>query len=207
MLFVDKREPTEIVSLLREYGTPITREELVIGDYVTGEWVIERKETKDFLSSIFDNRLWDQAYNMLINYRHPVFIIEGGFPVVYDKYTLRKQRVFVGALVKLMHSYNCNCIMTPDKEGTAYFIRTLYSSLTEKKETLKPVVKKGKTYSEIKENILAQIPHIGRKTAKELLKQFHTIENVISNLKEKTLFTDKKLREKQIEMLRKYLCE
>jgi len=206
MIYVDIKEPDEIVKLLKHHQCPVEVTNLIIGDYTFGEWVIERKTTSDFLSSIFDGRLWEQVYTMMINYEHPIVVIEGGFPVVYDRQSYHKRKVFIGAITRLLRSFKCSVIVTPDIDGTAEFVSGLYKSLEIKKDTLKPVLKKGKTPEEIRENILCAIPSIGRRTAKNILKQFHTIKNVAnSNLE--TLASVKGVGVRRAKLILRYLCE
>jgi len=184
MLYVDNCEvKSKIPELLKKYTSDITVQKLEIGDYVFGEGdetsVIERKTTSDFLSSIYDGRLFAQAFNMKNSYKKRLFIVEGGFPVVYDRQTARKRASFVGALSKLYTKFGVSVIVTPDSEVTAMFIADSYLS-TESKDIdkLAPVHKHGKGKLEITENILCQIPHVGRQNAINLLTKFGSIQGV-----------------------------
>jgi len=206
MIYIDIKEPKEMVQLLKQHKCPVEVTELLAGDYVFDEWAIERKTTKDFLSSVFDGRIWDQAFTLMTNFEHPIIIIEGGFPVVYDRYTFQKRKAFIGALTRLLKSFKCSVIVTPDKDGTAEFIANLYKSLHIKKDTLKPVIKKGKTPEEIRENILCAIPTIGRRTAKNILKQFPTIRDVANSTLE-NLANVKGVGVKRAKLILRYLCE
>jgi DNA excision repair protein ERCC-4 len=186
MLYVDNCEvKSKIPELLKKYTNDITVQKLEIGDYVFGEGddtsVIERKTTSDFLSSIYDGRLSAQAFNMKSSYNKRLFIVEGGFPVVYDRQTARKRASFVGALSKLYTKFGVSVIVTPDAEVTAMFIADSYlSSATKDNSKLAPVHKHGKSKVEITENILCQIPHVGRQNAINLLNKFGSIQGVVN---------------------------
>jgi ERCC4-type nuclease len=182
MLYVDNCEvKSKIPEYLKKYTNDFTVQKLEIGDYVYGDTAIERKTTADFLHSIYDGRLWKQAFNMMTNYKKSIFIIEGGFPVVYDQQTFRKRASFLGAVAKLLHKYNASIIVTPDAESSAMIIADGYLTLENKDESkLAPVQKCGKTKTEIIENILCQIPHVGRARAMAILKQYGSIQTVSS---------------------------
>jgi len=63
-IVVDERErKSGIPDLLRAIGINIEMKTLPIGDYIVGpETVVERKSISDLVSSIFDGRLFDQAW-------------------------------------------------------------------------------------------------------------------------------------------------
>jgi len=65
-LLVDVHEPLFLKKKLEELGLPVKEEALQIGDYIIGDILIERKDIRDFFSSLRDGRLWSQLYNILV---------------------------------------------------------------------------------------------------------------------------------------------
>ena len=58
---------------------------LDIGDYVIGDFAIERKTVEDLFGSVFDGRLWTQLERLKNTYPHTCVIIEGDInPVPYS---------------------------------------------------------------------------------------------------------------------------
>ena len=64
-LKVDIREPTSVFSVLIDRQIEFDTEQLPVGDFVFEDICIERKEIKDFLSSLSDGRLLVQIQNMI----------------------------------------------------------------------------------------------------------------------------------------------
>ncbi|MEM3406167.1 MAG: ERCC4 domain-containing protein [Nitrososphaerota archaeon] len=66
MILIDYREKESgIPKLLIKKNIPINFENLKIGDYIIGDIVIERKTSKDFVASIFDGRIFEQASKII----------------------------------------------------------------------------------------------------------------------------------------------
>ena len=81
---IDSREQSRIESATTYYkdqGLEVTVEELPIGDYIfsngTEEVVFEFKTIADFVSSIQNNRVFNQAINQSENYDYHYVVIQG----------------------------------------------------------------------------------------------------------------------------------
>jgi len=61
---VDDREPEEIFNEFDKLQFAYLKKRLEVGDVVFGDLVIERKEIKDYVSSLFDGRLKSQVERM-----------------------------------------------------------------------------------------------------------------------------------------------
>jgi len=58
IILIDNREKDSgIPNILKERNIPILFENLEIGDYIIGDLIIERKTSKDFIASIFDENI------------------------------------------------------------------------------------------------------------------------------------------------------
>jgi DNA excision repair protein ERCC-4 len=52
---------------------------LEIGDYIIGDLIIERKTSKDFIASVFDGRIFQQANKITSYTNRAILLIEGLF--------------------------------------------------------------------------------------------------------------------------------
>src|SRR5574340_1392215 len=97
-MVVDERErKSGIPDLLKEVGVKVELKNLPVGDYiVASETVIERKSIYDFISSVFDGRLFDQCNRLKEHYGNQAIIIEGNIDEI-DKIT-ENPLVFYGAI-------------------------------------------------------------------------------------------------------------
>src|SRR5438874_12413024 len=75
---VDEREkPSGVPDELRSKGASVEYRVLEVADYVVGEYAVERKSARDFVSSLFSGRLFDQAYRIGESYRDKIMVVEG----------------------------------------------------------------------------------------------------------------------------------
>ena len=79
MVFADHREAASNVTRhLRGYDIQLVEKQLQVGDYIVSDRVgIERKEIRDFLGSIIDQRLFRQMEELRESFENPVLILEG----------------------------------------------------------------------------------------------------------------------------------
>ena len=101
---VDFREQTRITKA-REYYGDITVSEVDTGDFLFDEEVVfEYKTFEDFIASVFDGRVFNQAVNQFLEYKYHFVILELG--VGFDlEASLNEQEVtkeqYYGAIARL----------------------------------------------------------------------------------------------------------
>ncbi|MFQ6077186.1 MAG: ERCC4 domain-containing protein [Candidatus Bathyarchaeia archaeon] len=77
-IIVDTRESRWVVEHLKELGSRVIQQAISPADYVVSKgFAVERKTFGDFLRSIFDGRLFDQAERMNGAYENSCLIVEG----------------------------------------------------------------------------------------------------------------------------------
>jgi len=185
MILIDIHEPKSILNALKLRNAEFEREFLEVGDYILPEEIaIERKTGSDFLSSIIDGRLWEQASN-LSQYKHPILalVTENLWKDMYytnDRYVHKR---FYGALSTLISKFNISVLVFSSENDFIDFIIQLDEKISSKKETSrpKPYTRKPKSIKERQENMLSMIEGVSIKKAHLLLKKFKNIKN-ISNL-------------------------
>ncbi len=181
-VLVDHRERASgIVRYLREFGdVVITVKELPVGDYVVSDRVaIERKSAADFVQSIIDGRLFEQAAKLADHFAKPVIIVEGR-----DIYTVRNvhPNAIRGAIASLVLDYGIPVIFTRDERETAAYIRALArrEQLELNREPRLRGEKRILSLPEMQRFIVESLPFVGPKLARQLLKHFGTVERVFT---------------------------
>ena len=187
-LLVDVSEPRDIIAELSYAGIPVEVVKLDVGDYVVGHFLIERKESKDFLNSIYDSRLFRQLKEMNDQEEFkPVLIVHGPIPPrnkwirvgkssrpikvsLSEEEKERRLRRIIAGLSTALNSYpRVSVLLLKDLEHFCLFLIDLYYRQTEHKSR-KPVVKrKAESIEDYKWNIFSQFPGIGSKGATTLL--------------------------------------
>lgn len=212
-IIIDYREKNSLVpSELIELGLEIEFKNLKIADYLVKGVAIERKTVSDFVSSMINRRLIKQLEE-LTQYKDKLLIIEGideqelytdsrdGLPD--RKPTGGFQRMHPNAirgfLLSILLKYRVPIIFTKNYEDTAKFLSVL--SKRKPKELPLNVKKKNLNKKEQLQFMIEGFPSIGPKTAKKLLKKFHTIKNTINSSEEDL----KKIIGKKAEIMKKII--
>ena len=112
-IIVDHREHADTLlhTLEMEYDFEISVTTLKYGDYfIEPDITIERKTTKDFIASILDGRLFNQAYRLSEFTKRPIIIIEGSsFTNLDINFSLDSIK---GALITLAQTYHIPVLRT-----------------------------------------------------------------------------------------------
>ena len=125
-IIVDNRE-RKLIALLEEKHPNIKFEvkQLDIADIVITEDVaIERKEGFDFVSSIMDNRLFEQCLRLKETYPTAILILEGLNDKVFEKTGMKIESIY-GALAKIAYKSGISVIPTRNLSDTAIVIERI----------------------------------------------------------------------------------
>jgi DNA excision repair protein ERCC-4 len=165
---IDERERPSVPTCLKKLGLTLDYRLLEEGDYIAAEYAIERKTVRDFISSLYSGRLFDQA----------IIIVEGDLYSELEK--MKNPKVFWGALITLSFGYGIRTFFTRDPEETAELISIFAKRPPEVRSRPPAVVKKPK-YGQIREGqivLLQSLPGIGARLAQKLLTRFGTPRKV-----------------------------
>ncbi|MEB3860101.1 MAG: helix-hairpin-helix domain-containing protein [Desulfurococcales archaeon] len=179
-IYADTREDQSgIPSLLEASGILVIRRSLPIGDYIVSEdTIIERKTASDFLRSLFDGRLFDQASRAVEAYENLLYVIEGNPWRIARK--MERERQYYSALITLAVDYNAKVIYSGGPRDSAFIIESIARRVTERREGRSSPVLKGKPRSasirDWQVYILQAFPGVGAKTAAKIMEKFQTIE-------------------------------
>jgi len=174
LVISDYREK-EVIEDLKKLGAVVNEQALEVGDFICSDTVgIERKAHSDFISSIIDGRIFEQAENLKKNFGKPVVIIEG-----YSNRPIN-ENVLKAAIASLIIDFNLSILNTKNQMDTA---KTIFW-MAKKEQTSGrgisiKVGKKPKEMRQLQEFVVASIPRISTVLAKRLLSNFGSIENLV----------------------------
>lgn len=179
-IIVDYREKNSLVfSELMSLGCEIDFKQLQIGDYIVGETIIERKTVSDFVSSMINKRLIRQI-DSLRELPNKLLIIEG----------IEEQEIYLeensmsnavrGMILSIILKQKIPIIFTKNSGDTAKFIFILAKKPSDKNEIGLNDKPKPRNINEQMQYIVEGFPGIGPKTARKLLEEFKTLNNIFS---------------------------
>jgi len=171
---VDYREK-ETAEFLKRFGAIVNMDALAVGDFVCSDRVVvERKDHSDFVGSIIDGRLFEQAHHMRDHFEKPIFIIEGNSNRDISVNALK------AAIAALATQYGASVLNTKNPKDTALTI--FWLAKKEQQDAGRGLAimvgKKPKDEKRLQEEIVCGLPGVGREYAKRLLQHFGTVEKV-----------------------------
>ncbi|USG99210.1 DEAD/DEAH box helicase [Thermococcus argininiproducens] len=180
VVYVDSRElKSQVPKMLKELGVHLEIKTLDIGDYIVSEDVaIERKAANDFIQSIIDGRLFDQARRLKEGYLKPIIIIEG------ELYGIRNihPNAIRGALAALTVDWDIPILFAKDPSEVANYIYLIAKREQEerKKEIAVRSEKKALTLADRQRLIVEGLPYVSAVLARRLLRHFGSVERVFT---------------------------
>ncbi|MGB9003599.1 MAG: ERCC4 domain-containing protein [Nitrosotalea sp.] len=179
-MVIDEREKKSgIPDLLKEIGVKVEMKNIPIGDYiVASETVVERKSIHDFISSVFDGRLFDQCNRLKEHFEHPAIIIEGDIDEINQ--IAENPLVFYGAISSVALDFKIPVLPTPNASNTA---KLLVAMCARQGKTKGPFLKKIRKSGNIHHqqlSVLCSLPGVGEKLASRMLEKFGSPSNSFS---------------------------
>ncbi len=191
----------EIVADQRELDSTIARDlstregiatrlgTLDVGDYVLSDRVaVERKSVSDFLDTLVggDRSIFEQVGDMARHYSRPVVIIEG--EGLYEERNVHPNAIR-GALASLAIDFGVSLLRTENESDTADLLAVIAGREQElsSREVSVHGKKSSKTLSEQQEYVVGAIADIGPVTARSLLSEFESVENVLTASEEELM--------------------
>ncbi|MBD3350125.1 MAG: DEAD/DEAH box helicase, partial [Candidatus Lokiarchaeota archaeon] len=172
-----------VVRHLALSGIDLELRNLKVGDYVISDKVgIERKEAVDFNESLKDGRLFDELYNLKLNFDVAILILEES-PIGA---TGISREAILGSLAAIIANMSITVFSTKSAEETANFITALVKKIQAEKESRPKIIKKKTgSKSEVQEQMIGSIPGINLYRAQDLLVHFSNIKNIVNAEEEK----------------------
>jgi DNA excision repair protein ERCC-4 len=176
-MFVDDREPARVINQVKELIKDVELKRLDTGDYVIGDFAIERKTIPDLMGSVFDSRYWKQLENLKNTYPHPCVLIEGECVVGLAR---SNKEVYTEGDVSLVNSV-CNAtvmgwsvpiVYTKNYVDTAKKIAEFYARSTKKHDAPRAMVKKEAEPDKVRLGMLQIIEGVGGMGASRILSKY-----------------------------------
>jgi DNA excision repair protein ERCC-4 len=171
---VDERErQSGVPDALSKLNVRVYYSTLRTADYVVSpEIAVERKSISDFISSVYDGRLFVQASEISSAYRKAYLIVEGDVKEV-SKLT-KNVNSYYGAVASVTLAYDLRVIHTSDPSETASAIAAL--SQHSRTRPLPPgaisAPPKGSDEAQQQLYLVSALPGVGLKLAKRMLARF-----------------------------------
>jgi Fanconi anemia group M protein len=208
IIYADDRElQSRVCKKLFELKADIKPIRLEVGDYILSKDVCaERKTVKDFVNSIIDKRLFQQAKDLTENFKKPLMIIEGAEDI-FSQRNIHPNAIR-GAIAALTIDFSIPIIQTDDADETAQLL--YFIAKREQLENDKPIALRGKraglTFPQQQEFLVEGLPLVGPTLAKSLLKKFGSVEKVFTASETELKKVDK-VGEKKAKGIRKVITE
>ena len=185
-IIIDHRE-NKLKALLDKKKEKITYEskQLDIADIViSSEVAIERKEGFDFVSSIMDNRLFEQLLRLKDTYTYPILILEGLNDKVFENTGMKISSIY-GALSYISYKLGISVIPTRNLEDTAIVIeRIAYrEQIKDNMPLLSRKAPKEMSKRDRRSFIIEGLVDIGPKKAKALIDKYRNPYQVFKAIK------------------------
>lgn len=191
-IFVDRREMrSSVVESLERLEADLVIETMDVGDYVLSDRVcVERKRVGDLLNSMTGERKYIfEQLSSLRQYEKPLLIIEGDLNRVESKVHKNAIR---GLLSSILIDFGIPIIQTEDEDDTAVLIYTIAKREQSSRHEFDPHGKKpSSTLREQQEYLISSISNIGPVLARNLLRRFNSVENVVTASKEELMRVDR----------------
>lgn len=173
-----KEKDSGVMQILYEMNVLLELQNLHVGDYIVGEYIIERKSFIDFINSIIDGRLYSQLNSLKeVEDKKPILILEGDEDILID--TTLHENYIKSIILKIILEYKIPIIRTKDFIETAKYIYLL-SQESYLNARLPQFQKNIKSLDDVKLEILKTIPGIGENLAKKLLNRFKSLKNIFN---------------------------
>ncbi len=192
-IIVDHREPHKLKKRLVKLGMEVEEQQLDIADYIVSDHVAcERKTGTDLITSLMDNRLFEQIDRLIETYEQPLLLLEN-LPSAFERTEWKKRKKHVyGALTYIFLRRQVPVIPTSRMSETAIVLNRIASWVQEEHDD--PIIarKSPKARSLIDNQLffLQGLHNTGQKKAKILLNAFESPIKVMNAiLDSKVIYT------------------
>lgn len=180
ILFVDSREKrSTIAARLTRLGFSVQTKKLPVGDYfLPGKFIIERKEANDFVSSIMNGHLFNQAEFLASHADQPFIILEGNLDEIYS--SIDPESV-AGAISTLLVIYGISVAPSLGIDETARLIGRMIKHATQGLGYEIPLrTNKPKFDGSTALYLVEGLPGVGPEMARKLINHFGTPAKVFA---------------------------
>lgn len=177
-IIVDKRERnSKLIPAILNQGFQIEFKQLLVGDYVINNTVIERKTINDLKSSIINKRILRQLEE-LKQFSSRLLVIEGlEENTLYESWL--HENATRGFLLSSVLEHQIPLIFTQNAEDTARYFKVL----ARKKDSGNLALKQSRIFRTVEQQVqyvIEGFPYVGPKKAERLIKEFGSLKRIIN---------------------------
>ena len=201
-IYIDDREKpnTQILASIIFDKMEITR--LDVGDVLARGIVFEMKASADFVSSVFDGRLFQQITSMTEHYPRSFILVHGTYfetQLIYDSRS--KVHNFPGIVASCI-ARGCTPLFTGSLDASLGIIDLISAKCTDGKIRDRPIKKTSMKDRQL--SIVCSLPGVSDTRAKALLSHFGSIQGIL-DASEKELIEVKDVGEKTASKIRRII--
>lgn len=178
-ILMDTRESDETKEILNLFLNP-KEEMLLVGDIIVDDILcIEHKKNDDFISSVFDGRLFNQIESMKNNFPHYYIMVSGSITDLL--YIANEQNCYNPIMGAISSCFvrGCPIIFCDDLPNMCEIIKTLGNKLTDGKTRTISIQKSSIKDDQLK--VICSLPGISEKRGQLLLDRFKTPMNIFNS--------------------------
>ncbi len=179
-VIVDHREVGgRVVNELRRLGIHLEPRQLEVGDFILSDRIgVERKSLRDFVKSIMDRRLMDQARRLREIFECPLLVVEG-----FGQYSVRiHPHALLGAMVAVIVDLGVPVVRTQDSSETASLLALI--AKREQEGFHREVSLRGKrkwmSLPQSQRFVVEGLPGVSSVLARRLLEHFGKVERIMT---------------------------
>jgi DNA excision repair protein ERCC-4 len=178
---VDERERSSgVPDLLSKLNVRVYFSRLAVADYaISPEIAVERKSLPDFVSSVYDGRLFVQAAAISGSYRKPYLVVEGDIKELAG--LTKNINSYYGAVASVTLAYDLRVIHTADPAQTASAIAALSRQSRARPVPMGLVAASSKPKGEAQQQLylVSSLPGVGMKLARRMLLRYGTARRIM----------------------------
>ena len=177
-LYIDDREKRDVQVLAEILNDNVEITRLEIGDALMRGVIFEFKRGEDFVSSVFDQRLFIQISNMTEKYQNAFILISDNFRNTEMIYNSRSKRPNFSGVIASCVARGITPIFTDSIENSLKLVDLISTKVTDGKIRERPI--KRVSLKEKQIGIVCSLPGISDKRAKNLLLHFGNIISILT---------------------------
>ena len=204
ILYMDDREkkPTQVIASIIYDDMVVKR--LDIGDVVMRGVVFEMKHPEDFVSSVFDSRLFTQISNMVDNYKNAFILVHGNYSETRMIYNSRARVQNFDGIVASCIARGVIPLFTGSLDTSLDLIGLISEKCTDGKDRSRPIKRVSLHDKQI--GLVCSLPGVSDTRAGALLTHFGSINGILT-ASEKELCEVKDVGPKTASKIRRILTK
>lgn len=178
MIKIDDRENKEFQAICNIFFNECEVDHLLVGDIVVNELVcFEHKQPADFISSIYDGRLFSQIEKMKANYSYFYIIVSGSYTDITSNPSVGNVNS-VTAAISSCFARGCPVIFCDNYQNVCVLVTTISKKLLDNKDRSISIVKIPIEHDQLR--LICSISGISESKGQLLLDRFKTPINIFN---------------------------